>query len=78
MTIDRVGFIGLGAMGSRMATNLVAGGFDLIGFDAAGTAARLPAGAAEGSCAKHVGEAADVVLLSLLDGAAWRRWRASS
>jgi 3-hydroxyisobutyrate dehydrogenase len=70
MTIDRVGFIGLGAMGSRMATNLVAGGFDLIGFDAAGTAARLPVGAAEGGSAKHVGEAADVVLLSLPDGAA--------
>jgi 3-hydroxyisobutyrate dehydrogenase-like beta-hydroxyacid dehydrogenase len=60
MTIDRVGFIGLGAMGSRMATNLVAGGFDLIGFDIAGTAARLPAGATEGSSTKHVGEAADV------------------
>ncbi len=39
MTIDRVGFVGLGAMGSRMAANLVAGGFDLVGFDLAGTAA---------------------------------------
>src|SRR5262245_63949226 len=70
MTITRVGFVGLGAMGSAMATNLVAGGFDPIGFDVAGTAGRLPAGATEGGSAKHVGEAADVVLLSLPDGAA--------
>lgn len=70
MTIDRVGFIGLGAMGSRMAANLVAQGFDLVGFDAAGTAERSPAGAAAASSAREVGAAADVVLLSLPDGEA--------
>ncbi|MET0153368.1 MAG: NAD(P)-dependent oxidoreductase [Candidatus Binatia bacterium] len=70
MTIDRVGFVGLGAMGSRMATNLVARGFDLVGFDAAGTAERLPPGGSAAGSAKGVGEAADVVLLSLPDGAA--------
>jgi 3-hydroxyisobutyrate dehydrogenase-like beta-hydroxyacid dehydrogenase len=70
MAIDRIGFVGLGAMGSRMAKNLVTAGFDLVGFDAAGTAERLPAGAVAAGSAKAVGEAADVVLLSLPDGAA--------
>jgi 3-hydroxyisobutyrate dehydrogenase-like beta-hydroxyacid dehydrogenase len=68
--IDRVGIVGLGAMGSRMAANLVARGFDLVGYDIAGTAERLPAGATAAGSAKGVGEAADVVLLSLPDGAA--------
>ena len=70
MTIDRVGFIGLGAMGSRMATNLVAAGFGLVGFDTAGTAERLPPGAVAANSAKDVGAAAELVLLSLPDGAA--------
>jgi 3-hydroxyisobutyrate dehydrogenase len=70
MTIERVGFIGLGAMGGRMAKNLVAGGFDLVGFDAAGTGQRLPAGAAAASSAKDVAAAAEVVLFSLPDGGA--------
>jgi 3-hydroxyisobutyrate dehydrogenase len=70
MESARVGFVGLGAMGGRMATNLVAAGFDLVGFDAAGTAERLPAGATEASSEEHVGAEAEVVLLSLPDGAA--------
>jgi 3-hydroxyisobutyrate dehydrogenase len=70
MTIERVGFIGLGAMGSRMAKNLVASGLELVGFDSAGTAARLPAGAVAAASAKDVAAAAEVVLFSLPDGRA--------
>jgi 3-hydroxyisobutyrate dehydrogenase-like beta-hydroxyacid dehydrogenase len=70
MTIDRVGFIGLGAMGSRMTANLAAAGFDLVCFDAAGTEQRMPKGAAAASSARDVAAGADVILLSLPDGAA--------
>jgi 3-hydroxyisobutyrate dehydrogenase len=70
MTIERVGFIGLGAMGSRMAANLAARGFDLLCFDTAGPESRMPKGASPASSSGDVGAGADVVLLSLPDGAA--------
>ena len=61
-------FIGLGQMGARMAARLVEAGFALVGFDAAGTAERLPDGAtAAESLADALGQA-DVALLSLPDG----------
>jgi 3-hydroxyisobutyrate dehydrogenase-like beta-hydroxyacid dehydrogenase len=70
MTIGRVGFIGLGAMGSRMAPNLVAAGFDLVCFDLAGTEPRMPRSATAAASAREVGAAADVILFSLPDGVA--------
>jgi 3-hydroxyisobutyrate dehydrogenase-like beta-hydroxyacid dehydrogenase len=70
MTIDRVGFIGLGAMGSRMTANLAAAGFDPVCFDAAGTEQRMPKGAVAASSVRDVAAGADVILLSLPDGAA--------
>ena len=46
MTARVVGFVGLGHMGRPMAERIVAAGFALVGFDAAGTSDRLPDGAA--------------------------------
>lgn len=64
-----VGVIGLGNMGSQLAANLAARGRTLVVHDAAG-GERAPAGAAfVGSCAE-VARQADVVVLSLPDGAA--------
>ena len=47
-------------------------GFDLIGYDAAGTADRLPAGACAADSGEQVLTEAGVVLLSLPDGAVTR------
>ena len=63
-----VGFIGLGAMGSRMASNVAAAGFEMICFDAAGTEARAPAGAGIAANVGAVAVAADVIIFSLPNG----------
>jgi len=64
------GFVGLGNMGHPMAANLARAGFDVVGFDAAGTAERLPPGVRSAAAAADVWATADTVLLSLPDGAA--------
>ncbi|OGA39585.1 MAG: hypothetical protein A3G24_23895 [Betaproteobacteria bacterium RIFCSPLOWO2_12_FULL_62_13] len=63
----RVGFIGLGTMGSSMALNAQKGGHDLIVHDLRREAAEphLKAGAAWAEGARGVGELADVVFTSL-------------
>jgi len=63
-----VGFVGLGHMGRPMAERIVAAGFPLVGFDAAGTAERLPDGADGGAGVADVAARADTLLLSLPDG----------
>lgn len=63
------GFIGLGSMGHPMAANLAKAGFDVVGFDAAGTVDRLPPGVRAATGVAEVGAACDTVLLSLPDGA---------
>jgi 3-hydroxyisobutyrate dehydrogenase len=70
MTPAVVGFVGLGQMGAPMAANIVAAGYELIGFDAAGTTDRLPSGAIAAASVDDVVAGADTVLLSLPDGAA--------
>ena len=65
-----VGFVGLGNMGHPMASRIAAAGFELVAFDAAGTAERLPAGAAAGLDVADVAARADTMLLSVPDGAA--------
>lgn len=70
MSLGCVGFIGLGAMGSRMAANVAAVGLDLICFDAAGTRDRAPEGARIAASVAEVAGAADVVIFSLPDGKA--------
>ena len=64
-----LGFIGLGRMGGPMSANLVEAGFNLSVFDAAGTAERAPAGAAVAGSVAEVSGTAEVIFLSLPDGA---------
>ena len=63
----RVGFIGLGTMGSSMALNVRAAGYDIIVNDIRREvgAPHLQAGATWGDSARGVAEAADVVFTSL-------------
>ncbi len=66
---DVIGFIGLGQMGFPMAANIVKGGAELVCYDSAGTAERMPEGArAAGDLAGVVSDT-DTVFLSLPDGA---------
>lgn len=68
--MSTVGFIGLGNIGRPMAANLVAAGFEVLGFDLAGTEGRLPPGARAASAAAEVFAEAEVLLLSVPDGGA--------
>ena len=63
----KVGFIGIGTMGSSMALNVRAKGYDLVVNDIRREAAapHLKAGAAWAESARKVAEAADVVFTSL-------------
>jgi 3-hydroxyisobutyrate dehydrogenase-like beta-hydroxyacid dehydrogenase len=67
-----LGFIGLGAMGGRMARRLLAAGYDLTVHDRTRERARLleESGAKFAQTAKGVAAAVDVVLSSLTDDAA--------
>ncbi|MFP3936872.1 MAG: NAD(P)-dependent oxidoreductase [Phycisphaerae bacterium] len=73
--IGTLGFIGLGAMGSRMARNLLNAGYELVGFDI--DTERLTeceqAGAKGASSASEVVERADVVLTSLTTSDVFQR-----
>lgn len=63
----RVGFVGLGTMGGKMALNLRVAGYDMIVNDIRREvgAPHLKAGATWGDSARKVAEAADVVFTSL-------------
>jgi 3-hydroxyisobutyrate dehydrogenase len=63
-TEQRIGFIGLGNMGGRMARCLVDGGREVLGFDPV-TATITACGATPMATAADVAREADVVLLSL-------------
>ena len=64
-----LGLIGLGEMGGRMAPRLVAAGYRLAVYDAAGTVERAPDGAEVCDSVGAVARRAALVLLSLPDGA---------
>jgi 3-hydroxyisobutyrate dehydrogenase len=68
MTPAVVGFVGLGNMGGPMARRVAAAGFELVCYDAAGTAERLPAGAHAADGMADLAARADTVLLSVPDG----------
>jgi 3-hydroxyisobutyrate dehydrogenase-like beta-hydroxyacid dehydrogenase len=70
-TGPHLGFIGLGAMGGRMARRLLAAGYDLTVHDRTRESARPleQAGARFASSPKRVAAAADIVLSSLPDDA---------
>lgn len=63
----RIGFIGLGTMGGRMATSLRAAGHELYVNDIRPEAvvSHVAAGAVEKSTAREIGEASDIVFTSL-------------
>jgi 3-hydroxyisobutyrate dehydrogenase len=69
VTVRAVGFVGLGNMGSVLASNLVQAGHDVVAHDALGPE-RTPAGATEATDVADVARQVDVVVLSLPDGAA--------
>jgi 3-hydroxyisobutyrate dehydrogenase len=64
-----VGFVGLGNMGSVLAGNLVGAGHDVVSHEVAGPE-RSPAGAAFTDDVAELAGRADMVVLSLPDGAA--------
>ena len=66
-----VGFVGLGKMGGALAANLVASGHDVVAHDALGPS-RAPAGATYADDVAEVARRAEVVVLSLPDGAGVR------
>ena len=63
----KVGFIGLGIMGSSMATNAIKGGFDLVVHDIRREAAipHLEAGAVWADTPRQVAEQCEVIFTSL-------------
>ena len=65
-----VGFVGLGNMGSALAANLVAAGHEVVAYDAAGAGAHPGGRRRAADVAAEVARQADVVVLSLPDGAA--------
>lgn len=69
MTIERVGFVGLGNMGRVLASNLVEAGFEVLTHDVVGPA-HSPPGATFAATVDELARGADVVVCSLPDGAA--------
>lgn len=65
-----IGFVGLGNMGFPMSENIAKAGYQLIGYDPAGTDGRLPSGASAASSIAEIAQRADTVLLSVPDGTA--------
>jgi 3-hydroxyisobutyrate dehydrogenase len=63
----KIGFIGLGAMGSRMAKNLIDDGFEVIAYDIRKDAVTSleTLGAISADSPKAVGEKSEIVVLSL-------------
>jgi len=70
MSQDSYGFVGLGNMGGPMAANIAAAGHDLVVYDIAGSAARIPNGARIASSIEDLATNARSVFLSLPDGSA--------
>jgi 3-hydroxyisobutyrate dehydrogenase len=70
--VATVGFVGLGNMGSVLAGNLVAAGHDVVSHDVAGPE-RSPDGASFADDVTQLAGRADIVVLSLPDGAVSER-----
>ena len=70
MSEQILGFVGLGRMGGPMAARLVAAGYQLVGFDIAGTTERLPDGGVGATSVADLAGKTDIVFLSVPDGAA--------
>jgi 3-hydroxyisobutyrate dehydrogenase-like beta-hydroxyacid dehydrogenase len=72
VTDSVVGFVGLGNMGSALASNLVRASFAVVAHDVVGPQ-RTPAGASWVAAVSDVAKRSEVVVLSLPDGAASER-----
>jgi len=72
MSVNQLGFAGLGRMGGPLSHRLVEAGYDVTGFDVAGTADRLPAGATAAASIVELARTTDTIFLSVPDGAASR------
>jgi 3-hydroxyisobutyrate dehydrogenase-like beta-hydroxyacid dehydrogenase len=70
MSANQLGFAGLGRMGGPLSRRLVEAGYAVTGFDAAGTVERLPAGATAAGSIAELARTADILFLSVPDGAA--------
>jgi 3-hydroxyisobutyrate dehydrogenase-like beta-hydroxyacid dehydrogenase len=70
--VTAVGVVGLGNMGSALATNLVGSGHDVVTYDLAGPE-RSPAGATFVPGVAEIAGGADVVVFSLPDGSVSER-----
>lgn len=68
MSANQLGFAGLGRMGGPLSRRLVEAGYSVTGFDAAGTAERLPAGATAAGSIADLARTTDTILLSVPDG----------
>jgi 3-hydroxyisobutyrate dehydrogenase len=68
--MQRIGFIGLGRMGSRMAARLLAAGYSLTVFDAVPGRAEVLAGAGVARSSREVAERSEALFTMLTDGPA--------
>jgi len=68
MRLDTLGFAGLGRMGGPLSRRLVDAGYTVVGFDTAGTAQRLPAGATAADSIEGLVRQVDTLFLSVPDG----------
>ena len=67
--MNRVGFLGMGIMGSGMATNLVKAGFEVWVWNRTASKAEAIEGATVGASPRAVAEACDIVLICVSDSA---------
>lgn len=72
MSGKQLGFAGLGRMGGPLSRRLVEAGHTVTGFDAAGTAERIPAGATAAGSIAGLARTTDTIFLSVPDGAVSR------
>ncbi len=67
MTTERIGFIGLGNMGGRMARRMTGAGFRVLGYDPGSESIEAAGAEAAASRGRPARAPTDVVLLSLPD-----------
>ncbi len=70
MSLETLGFIGLGSIGAPMAGRFVDAGHKIVGFDSAGTQERLPSGAIAASSVEEVVAQVETLFMSLPNGEA--------
>src|SRR5919199_1788829 len=70
LSLETLGFIGLGSIGAPMAGRFVDAGHKIVGFDSAGTQERLPSGAIAASSVEEVVAQVDTLFMSLPNGEA--------